>query len=553
MTNYLITGVTGFLGRNVVPRLLARDPSAQIDALVRPGSVDRLSDLVVDWPGGDRVRPLVGDLEEPGLGLDADPDVDVVVHLGAIYDMTVGEEQASTNVEGTRAVVELTRRLGVTLHHVSSIAVAGDHTGPFDETDFDLGQGFPSPYHRTKFEAERLVREARDLRWRIYRPAVVVGDSRTGEINKIDGPYYLFPALAALARLPHALPVLVPDLGSTNIVPVDYVADALVELLLAPGLDGRTFHLTNPTPQPLSEIYAALADAAGAPRLLATVPAGPLSALLTVDLPGRDAVLRRLGVPPGLASAATIPTVFGTAATQRALSPAGIRPPQFREYAPVLWQYWRDHLDPDRARRGDPHGPLVNRHVVITGASSGIGRAAAFAVAERGARVILIARRADELAEVAAQIRAEGGTAFTYPCDLTEEEAVEHTVKTILADHGHVDMLVNNAGRSIRRSVYRSTDRLHDFERTMAVNYFGAVRLTLALLPQMRERRFGHIVNVSTAGVQVATAALRRLRREQGRARQVRRGRGHRDVGRRDRVHHHPPAARGHRHDHAVR
>ena len=171
----------------------------------------------------------------------------------------------------------------------------------------------------------------------------------------------------------------------------------------------------------------------------------------------------------------------------------------------MLWQYWRDHLDPDRARRGDPHGPLVNRHVVITGASSGIGRAAAFAIAARGARVILIARRADELAEVAAQIRAEGGTAFTYPCDLTEEEAVEHTVKTILADHGHVDMLVNNAGRSIRRSVYRSTDRLHDYERTMAVNYFGAVRLTLALLPQMRERRFGHIVNVSTAGVQVAT------------------------------------------------
>ena len=214
--------------------------------------------------------------------------------------MTVGEEQASTNIEGTRAVVEFARRVGATLHHVSSIAVAGDHVGRFDETDFDLGQGFPSPYHRTKFEAERLVREASDLRWRVYRPAVVVGDSRTGEINKIDGPYYLFSALAALARLPHALPVLVPDLGSTNIVPVDYVADALVELLLAPGLDGRTFHLTNPTPQPLPEIYGALADAAGAPRLLATVPSGPLPALLTVDLPGRDAMFRRLGIPPVL-------------------------------------------------------------------------------------------------------------------------------------------------------------------------------------------------------------------------------------------------------------
>lgn len=148
---------------------------------------------------------------------------------------------------------------------------------------------------------------------------------------------------------------------------------------------------------------------------------------------------------------------------------------------------------------------LTGRHVLITGASSGIGRAAAIAVAKKGAVVLLLARRADELDAVVDEIRDAGGAAHGYPCDITDSASVEATLNKLLAEHGHVDMLVNNAGRSIRRAIHRSTDRLHDYERTMAVNYFGALRLTLALLPQMRERRFGHIVNISSAGVQVAT------------------------------------------------
>ena len=148
---------------------------------------------------------------------------------------------------------------------------------------------------------------------------------------------------------------------------------------------------------------------------------------------------------------------------------------------------------------------LADRHVIITGASSGIGRASAAAVAAEGATVFLLARRAEELDVVVSEIEATGGRAFAYRCDVTDSDAVDTTVAAILSEHGHVDMLVNNAGRSIRRSVYRSTDRLHDFERTMAVNYFGAVRMVLALLPHMRERKSGHIVNISSAGVQFST------------------------------------------------
>lgn len=148
---------------------------------------------------------------------------------------------------------------------------------------------------------------------------------------------------------------------------------------------------------------------------------------------------------------------------------------------------------------------LTGRHILITGASSGIGRAAAHAVARKGAVVFLLARREDELAAVVEEIRDAGGEAYGYPCDITDSASVEAVLSKLLDEHGRVDMLVNNAGRSIRRAIHRSTDRLHDYERTMAVNYFGALRLTLALLPRMRERKFGHIVNISSAGVQVAT------------------------------------------------
>jgi NAD(P)-dependent dehydrogenase (short-subunit alcohol dehydrogenase family) len=147
--------------------------------------------------------------------------------------------------------------------------------------------------------------------------------------------------------------------------------------------------------------------------------------------------------------------------------------------------------------------PIAGRTVLVTGASSGIGEATAKAVAARGAHALLVARRVDELERVRAEIEAAGGAASAYVCDLTDTEAVDALVAQLLAEHGAVDMLVNNAGRSIRRSLEYSYDRMHDFERTMAINYFGPVQLILGLLPAMRAQRFGHVVNILTWGVQI--------------------------------------------------
>jgi NAD(P)-dependent dehydrogenase (short-subunit alcohol dehydrogenase family) len=147
--------------------------------------------------------------------------------------------------------------------------------------------------------------------------------------------------------------------------------------------------------------------------------------------------------------------------------------------------------------------PLAGRTVMVTGASSGIGEATAYAVARRGAHVLLVARRAEALEAVRARIQADGGRASSYACDMTDGEAVDALVARVLGEHGAVDHLVNNAGRSIRRSLELSHDRMHDFERTMAINYFGPVRLTMGLLPAMRAQRFGHVVNLVTWGVQI--------------------------------------------------
>ena len=157
----------------------------------------------------------------------------------------------------------------------------------------------------------------------------------------------------------------------------------------------------------------------------------------------------------------------------------------------------RRHLRP-----GAP-SPLAGRMVLVTGGSSGIGAATAHAVAARGATAIVVARREDELLQVVRDIESRGGTAYAYPCDLTDGPALDRLVATLLAEHGGVDMLVNNAGRSIRRSIELSWTRMHDFERTMAINYFAPVRLMLGLLPHMVEQRSGHVVNIQTWGVQV--------------------------------------------------
>ena len=355
----LVTGSTGFIGRHLVERLLTRD--GDVHVLVRASSRPRLDALVARWGHADRVKAVVGDLAQPRLGVsDTDHEVlsgvDDVFHLAAVYDMTADEKRNHVaNVGGTRNTVELANALGAgRFHHVSSVAVAGMHRGTFTEDMFDEGQPLNHPYHATKFASEKIVREETAIPWRVYRPAIVVGDSRTGEMDKIDGPYYFFEAIRAGARLPSWVPLVGPELGDTNIVPVDFVADAIDHLAHADGLDGQAFHLCSPEPRPTVEVLNIFARAAGAPRVVARVggrPAGwavTRGSLVATRAPVVGGPIRRLleawGIPAEVLPHLGFTASFDTAATQRALAGSAIAAPPLEGYADRLWDYWERNL-----------------------------------------------------------------------------------------------------------------------------------------------------------------------------------------------------------------
>jgi NAD(P)-dependent dehydrogenase (short-subunit alcohol dehydrogenase family) len=518
---YFVTGATGFIGRNLVERLLERDGDVYV--LVRQGSTDRLDRLIERWDAPDRVHPVIGDLTEPRLGLsdeqvsELEGRVDHFFHLAAVYDMTAdAEANRIANVDGTRHAVQLANAIRAgTFHHVSSIAAAGMYKGLFREDMFDEGQKLDHPYHRTKFESEKIARTQTTVPWRVYRPAVVVGDSRTGEMDKIDGPYYFFTAIK-MARhyLPGWFPLIGPELGYTNIVPVDFVAAALDHIAHLPGLDGQAFHLTAPKSQRSGDVINAFAKAAHAPqlsvridtRLIQALPKGTLSMLMKLPAARgvRRALLADFGIPEEVIGYIGLTAQFDTRDTERALEGSGISVPPLDTYADKLWDYWERNLDPDLFKDRSFEGAVAGKTVLITGASSGIGRAAALKIANAGGIPILVARGPEKLEETKREIEDLGGTAYAYSADLSNPDSIEDLCDRVLSDHPAIDILVNNAGRSIRRSIALSYDRFHDFERTIQLNYLGTIKLIMGLLPQMRERRSGLIVNVSSIGVQTS-------------------------------------------------
>ena len=518
--NYFVTGATGFIGRHLVAELVKRDGT--IYALVRDGSRGKLDALVQQLDtADDRIVPVSGDLSKPALGVESfEEPIDHLFHLAAVYDVEADEEASErANVEGTRHVVEFANAHDVgRFHHVSSIAVAGEYRGVFQEDMFDEGQRLPHHYHRTKYESERLVREGVEAKTLVYRPGMVVGHSETGEMDKVDGPYYFFKLIQKLRNaLPEWFPLAGPEGGQTNIVPVDFVARALDHIGHLPDdeLPGEAFHLVNPEPMSVGGALNEFAKAAHAPQFSMRIDQNMTNAVPkqvragVMALPTvkriRNQLYHDLGIPPAAMENRDFYCAFDARDTQRALSGTGIAVPPLSSYASRLWDYWERNLDPDLFRERSLAGAIKGKRILITGASSGIGLETALKVGEAGGEVLLVSRTREKLQEVASRVEEAGGTAHVHPADLADLDDVERVAEEILAEHGGVDVLINNAGRSIRRSVKASYDRFHDYERTMQLNYFGALKLILAFLPGMRERKSGHIVNVSSIGVQTNT------------------------------------------------
>jgi NAD(P)-dependent dehydrogenase (short-subunit alcohol dehydrogenase family) len=513
---YFITGGTGFIGRNFIDRLKGRE--GDIYVLTRAGSRAKFDDLQERFGAdSDRLIPVEGDLHKPLLGLDEATVNDIkgkishFCHFAAIYDLSASaEDQMRTNNEGTRNAIQLAEAVQAgCFQHVSSIAAGGLYKGTFREDMFEEAEGLDHPYFATKHDSEGIVRNECQVPWRVYRPAMVVGNSKTGEIDKIDGAYYFFKSLQKIRNvLPPWFPLVGIEGGKFNIVPVDYVVDAMDHIVHQDDLDGRCFHLTDPDHHSMGEMMNIFATAGHTPKFsmrLDTRMFGFIPSFVRETLAGLPPVKRivstlldDMGLPDSVTMFMNYPTRYDNRDTERALKGSGISCPDLRDYAPVIWDYWERNLDPDLFVDHSLEGNVGGKVVLITGASSGIGKTSAIRLAEAGAHVLLVARSADKLEETAQEIAELGGMATIYQADASNMEDCDRLVAEVLENHGFVDILINNAGRSIRRSLELSYDRFHDFERTMQINYFGAIRLTMGLLPSMSKNKKGHVINMSS-------------------------------------------------------
>ena len=518
--NYLVTGASGFIGKRLVAKLLSR-PGSVVYFLIRTVELPRVSELRDYWNVDEtRAIPLIGDLSEAELGISKNDQrkikgkISHVFHLAAIYDLKASaEEQQRANVEGTRHAVRLAESIAAKhFQMVSSIAAAGLFEGLFREDMFEEAEHLENPYFRTKHDSEGIVRKECSIPWRIYRPAIVVGDSRNGEMDKIDGPYYFFKLIQKMRKLlPSWMPTIGIEGGRINVVPVDFVVAALDHIAHLKNEDGKCFHLSDPSPMRVGDLLNSFARAAHAPEMTVRINAAIFSFIpyhirkalfaLTPIRRIRNAIMKDLGLPDSIFDFINYPTRFDCRETLRVLKGSGIAVPALDDYAWRLWDYWERNLDPDLFIDRTLRGKVAGKVVLVTGGSSGIGKAAIRKLAEAGAIAVTIARDAAQLEETRLEFEHAGLRLITHAVDISSPEQCEAFIQQMNEQYGGVDILVNNAGRSIRRGIENSFDRMHDFERTMELNYFGALRLTMGLLPAMLSKKKGHVINISSIGV----------------------------------------------------
>ena len=523
--HYFVTGATGFIGKRLVKKLLERKGST-VHFLLRKESADKATALRQYWGvSAARAVAVHGDLTAKKLGVSADDIkklkgvVDHFYHLAAVYDLSADEDsQIAVNIDGTRNTVEFAKVIEAGhFHHVSSIAAAGLYEGVFREDMFEEAENYEHPYFRTKHESEKIVRKECKVPWTVFRPAMVVGDSTTGEMEKIDGPYYFFKLIQRMRQLlPPWMPSVGLEGGRVNIVPVDFVVNALDHISHKPAIAKKCFHLVDPVGYRVGDVLDIFSRAAHAPKmnifinaaLIGFIPKSVKKGLMALAPVRRvrSAVMKDLGVPEDMMAFINYPTRFDSRDMTAALKGSGIECPNLHDYAWRLWDYWERHLDPalhiDRSLKGTVGGKVV----LVTGGSSGIGLSASCKFAEAGAITIICGRGEDKLAEAKKEIMAYAGKdakVFTYSVDIADAVGCAAFTKTLEDEHGGVDFLINNAGRSIRRAIEASYDRFHDYERTMQLNYFGSLRVTMGLLPGMVAKRKGHVVNLSSISVLV--------------------------------------------------
>lgn len=344
----LVTGFPSFTAMRMIRKILASDPEARLHLLAREKFARAAEEFLAPLPDSQRRRAeiVVGDVCDMDLGLAGSEykalaeQVTTIHHLAGIYYLGVERAMAErVNVDGTRGVIELAgecRKLR-RLCHWSTATVSGRRKGIILEEELDEGQRFHNFYEETKFEAEKLARTAsRRLPVTIYRPSVIVGDSKNGEIDKFDGPYYLM-VLIVQGPLDVHLPLPGRGAAPMHLVPIDFVVDAAYALSLDDRAAGGTFHLTDPNPFSARQVYEMIAERAQKKRPRGFIPTGLARAVMRT--PGLDRLAR---APRAFLESFDHLAFYNTRHTEGLLRGTGVACPPFDVYADNLVRYVRD-------------------------------------------------------------------------------------------------------------------------------------------------------------------------------------------------------------------
>jgi len=342
----LVTGFPAFTAKRMIGKLLSSDATAQVKVLARDKFASDARAFLARMPGGDRATVVVGDVCDMDLGLSSaeyhalTADLTTIHHLAAIYYQGVDAATARrVNVTGTRGVVELARDCGRLrrLVHWSTVQVSGKRRGVVMEDELDEGQGFHNAYEETKFDAERIARDAmRHVPVTVIRPGVIVGDTHDGEIDKFDGPYYLMVLIATNALQVH-LPLPGRGTAPMHLVPIDFVIDAAYALSVDPRAAGGTFHLTDPNPLPARRLYEMVAEHSNTASPRGFIPGRLVRNLLRT--PGIERLARG---PLSFLDSFDHQVFYNTRAAQELLGGTGITCPPFDRYVDKLVKYVRD-------------------------------------------------------------------------------------------------------------------------------------------------------------------------------------------------------------------
>ena len=345
------TGFPGFIGSRLVAKLLVADPELRVAALVESKMADRAREAAGGIDGGDRIEVLEGDIADRRLGLTDEQrerlsaEVTVAYHLAAIYDLAVPADIAQkVNVDGTGNVLDLLADCKKLERHnyVSTAYVAGDRTGHVYEHELVMGQGFKNHYESTKFQAEAWVRHSMDrIPTTIYRPAIVVGHSQTGETQKFDGPYYILRTVSRAQRMHMPIPQFGKAGAPFNVVPVDFVVDALFAGSLSPDAVGETLHLVDPDPITAAELAQMLSrEYAGKEPAYKLPPKA-------VEVSLRTKSVRKAfhGAPSESIVYLNHPVRFDTRRASDLLAGSNLRCPRFEEYVGPMVSFFRQHED----------------------------------------------------------------------------------------------------------------------------------------------------------------------------------------------------------------